>query len=244
MGIAQGKAGIVTATAVFRGLVALVGRFRPRLVILDALADVFGGEENARAQARQFIGLLRGLAIDHDCAVVLIAHPSLTGMSSGSGSSGSTAWSNSVRSRLYLERVKDENGREIDPDLRILTVKKANYAPNGVELRLRWRRGAFIIDGPSGGSFDKLAADARAEGVFVDLLAEFTRQERDVSPKHSNTYAPTVFAAHPNAGGLTKKSLAAAMERLLAANRIKTEIGGPPSRRYSKLVLASDGGRL
>ena len=94
------KAGVVNATAVFRGLVVLVKQFKPRVVILDALADVFGGEENARSQARQFVGLVRGLAIDHDLAVVLIAHPSLTGMSTGSGSSGSTAWNNSVRSRL------------------------------------------------------------------------------------------------------------------------------------------------
>jgi RecA-family ATPase len=97
MGAPQGKTGIVTATAVFRGLVALVERLKPRLVLLDALADVFGGEEIARTQARQFIGLLRGLAIDHSLAVVLIAHPSLTGMASGAGTSGSTAWSNSVR---------------------------------------------------------------------------------------------------------------------------------------------------
>ena len=119
MGAPEGKAALIAPTAVFRGLVALVERIRPRLVVLDALADVFAGEENARAQARQFIGLLRGLAIDHDLAVVLIAHPSLSGMASGSGTSGSTAWSNSVRARLYLERIVDESNREIDPDLRI-----------------------------------------------------------------------------------------------------------------------------
>ena len=90
MGAPQGKTGIVNATAVFHGLGALAQRIKPRLVVLDALADVFGGEENARAQARQFIGLLRGLAIDHNLAVALIAHPSLTGISSGSGTSGST----------------------------------------------------------------------------------------------------------------------------------------------------------
>lgn len=74
---------------------------------------------------------MRGLAIDHQLAVVLIAHPSLTGMSTGSGSSGSTAWSNSVRSRLYLERVKGADDREIDADLRVLQVKKSNYGPIG-----------------------------------------------------------------------------------------------------------------
>ena len=138
MGATEGKTGIVKATAVWRGLVEIVERIRPRLVILDVLADVFAGNENARPEARQFIGLLRGLAIDHALAVVLLAHPSLTGMNTGSGTSGSTAWSNSVRSRLYLETIKGDDGKEIDANLRILRVKKANYGRVGLELRLRW----------------------------------------------------------------------------------------------------------
>jgi AAA domain len=76
MGAPEGRAAIITPTAVFRALAALVERIRPRLIVLDALADVYAGEENARAQARQFIALLRGLAIKNDLAVVLIAHPS------------------------------------------------------------------------------------------------------------------------------------------------------------------------
>ena len=206
-------------------------------MVLDALADVYGGEENARAQARQFIALLRGLAIKNDLAVVLIAHPSLSGMASGSGTSGSTAWSNSVRARLYLERVLDEGNREIDPDLRVLRVKKSNYGPVGLELRLRWQNGAFIIDGAAGG-FDKLAADAKAERVFLDLLAAFEAQGRDVSPKRSPSYAPTAFAKHPHNEGITAKGFADAMERLLVAERLHIEPIGPPSRQYKRLTIA------
>ena len=43
MGIALNKTGLVTATSVFRGLVRLVERLRPGIIVLDALADVFGG---------------------------------------------------------------------------------------------------------------------------------------------------------------------------------------------------------
>jgi RecA-family ATPase len=237
MGAPEGKAALIAPTAVFRGLVALVERIRPRVVVLDALADVYGGEENARAQARQFIALLRGLAIKNDLAVVLIAHPSLSGMASGSGTSGSTAWSNSVRARLYLERVLDEGNREIDPDLRVLRVKKSNYGPVGLELRLRWQNGAFIIDGAAGG-FDKLAADAKAERVFLDLLAAFEAQGRDVSPKRSPSYAPTAFAKHPHNEGITARGFADAMERLLVAERLHIEPIGPPSRQYKRLTIA------
>jgi RecA-family ATPase len=238
MGAPEGKAGLIAPTAVFRGLVALVERIKPRLVVLDALADVYAGEENARAQARQFIGLLRGLAIKNDLAVVLIAHPSLSGMASGSGTSGSTAWSNSVRARLYLERIVDESNREIDPDLRVLRVKKSNYGPVGLELRLRWQNGAFVLDGPAGG-FDKLAADAKAERVFLDLLASFSAQGRDVSSKISSAYAPSQFIKHPNAEGVTKQAFVHAMERLLNSQRIRVEPIGPTSRRTSRLVIPS-----
>lgn len=235
LGAPDGK-GIIAPTVVWRGLVATVERVRPHLVILDTLADIFAGNENARAEARQFVGLLRGLAIDHRLAVVLIGHPSLAGMATGSGTSGSTAWNNSVRSRLYLETTRDEDGCEIDADMRVLRVMKANYAAAGVEWPLRWRDGCFIVDGPVGG-LDKMGADAKAERVFLTLLTTFQAQERPVSPSPSSSYAPKVFAAHPDGEGLSKKTLAAAMERLLAAGRLRIETCGPPSRQYKRLVF-------
>jgi RecA-family ATPase len=242
MGAPERKTGLVKPTAVWRRLVAFIEMVKPRLVVLDALADVFGGEENARAQARQFIGLLRGPAIDHSLAVVLIAHPSLTGMASGSGTSGSTGWSNSARARLYLERIKGDDGREIDANLRVLSVKKSNYGPVGRQLRLRWSNGAFILDGSAGG-FDKLAADAKAERVFLDLLSTFAVQGRDVSPKRSPSYAPTMFAKHPKSEGVTAKGFSDGMERLLTANRLHVEPVGPPSRQYKRLVVNPESDR-
>jgi RecA-family ATPase len=236
MGAPDGKSGVIRETAIWRGLVAVVETIKPKLVILDTLADIFAGNEIARQEARQFIGILRGLAIRHELAVVLLAHPSLSGMANGSGTSGSTAWSNSVRSRLYLETIKGDDGKEIDADIRVLRTKKANYGPVGAEIRLRWRNGCFVRETPVGG-FDKIAADAKAERVFLDLLAMFLTQERDVSAKQSQTHAPSVFEKHPNAEGFTKKAFASAMERLLKAGRIAVDKIGPPSRRYSRLII-------
>jgi RecA-family ATPase len=237
LAVPQGRTGIISATRIWRGLVAVVERYRPCLVIIDTLADVFAGNENVRTEARQFIGLLRGLAIRFDLAVLLLGHPSLTGLKDGTGTSGSTGWNNSVRSRLYLETIKDEKGRQIDADIRVLSVKKLNYGPADIELRLRWSRGCFVLDGPTGG-FDKLTADAKAERVFLDLLIVFTDQQRDVSPNPSRSYAPTVFANHPDAEGLRKGALETAMNRLLKTHRIRVETSGPPSRQRSRLVIA------
>jgi RecA-family ATPase len=230
------RAGLIGETPLWDALARLVARLRPRLLILDNLADIYAANENSRPEARQFIGMLRSLAIDFDLTVLLLAHPSLTGLNSGSGTSGSTAWSNSVRSRLYLERRKDSDGQEPDPDLRVLRLKKANYARAGTEIGLRWQAGRFTLDGPAGG-FDKLAADAKADSIFLDLVAQFEREGREVSPSPSASFAPAVFASHPSAQGLTKKALHTAMDRLLAASRIKVDSYGPPSRRRSRIIL-------
>jgi RecA-family ATPase len=83
---------------------------------------------------------------------------SLTGISSGTGLSGSTAWNASVRSRLYFKRATTEKDEEPDPDLRVLEVMKANYGPVGETVTVRWKSGLFL---PVGGisTLEKLAAE-------------------------------------------------------------------------------------
>ena len=132
-------------TALFDELEARAADEGPALVTLDTAADTFPANENDRALVRQFIGILRGLALRQKCAVLLLSHPSLTGLNSGSGTSGSTAWNNSVRSRLYLERVIQE-GYEPDTKARRLTVKKANYGATGGEIGMTWHEGVFVAD--------------------------------------------------------------------------------------------------
>jgi RecA-family ATPase len=234
---APDRSGQMAATQLWLSLGYMVQRFEPRLLILDTCADVFGGNEIDRRQVRQFIGLLRGLAIKHDLAVLLLSHPSLSGMASGAGTSGSTAWNNSVRSRLYLDSVKSDDGREIDRGLRVLSVKKANYGPTGAEIRLRWLDGVFILQ-DGGQTGDRLMTEAREERIFLDLVVAFNEQGRDVSPNRSPSYAPTVFAKHADAEGLPKGRLEDAMNRLLKEGRIKVETEGPASRRHSRLVAA------
>ena len=110
-------------------------------LILDSLHDVFAGNENRRIHARQFINALRDIAIACDAAVIVTAHPSLSGRASGTGEAGSTGWHNAVRSRLYLKTPPDE---EDDDNLRILATMKANYGRKEKEMRLRWIDGVFI----------------------------------------------------------------------------------------------------
>ncbi|OSQ44960.1 ATPase [Marivita geojedonensis] len=224
------------ASELFKELDARAADEVPLLIGIDTLADVYPANENDRAKVRQFIGILRGLALKRQCAVVLLGHPSLTGISSGTGTSGSTAWNNSVRSRLYLSRIKD-GSFEADPDRRVLTTMKANYGRIGGETHVKWKAGVFVLE-PSEGGMDKMAAGAKAQRVFTKLLDTFTAQGRRVNHAGGTTYAPKVFAEHPDSEGMTKKALKTAMEGLLAAKKIKIETEGPPSKRRSFLARA------
>lgn len=229
------KGGTLEATGLLDAIEELLERDRPDLLVLDTLADYFPGNENDRAQARQFIGILRRLAIRHECAVVMLAHPSLSGLNSGSGTSGSTGWNNSVRSRLYLSRVV-QDGYEPNPDARVLRTMKANYSRTGAEIALTWRNGVFVAEAPVTG-LDRVAASAKAERVFLKLLRDFTEQGRNVNHAGGPTYAPNLFAQHPQSEGCTKKALKAAMDNLLTQGKIKIAADGPPSKRRSFLTF-------
>lgn len=232
-----GAAGMLQSTERFRALERLVAEERPALVIIDPIADTFGGDENRKPQVRAFITLLRSLAIRYRTTVLLIGHPSQSGMASGAGTSGNTAWNNSVRSRLYLNRITQKEGIEPDPDARLLTVKKANFVQKGSSIALRWRDGVFVVDGASRHVSTPINGD-RAELVFLDLLDRFTVEGRNVTALRSSSYAPSVFAKHIDAAGITKDGFELAMDRLLKANRIVIEWSGPESKRRSRLAAA------
>lgn len=232
-----GKDGIVRATPLFLRLELSARQVRPALIVIEAAADVFAGNENDRSQVRQFIGLLRRLAINSGATVLLLAHPSLSGLASGSGTSGSTGWNNSVRSRLYFSSVKsrDADGDEPELDVRQLQVMKSNYGPAGEIVNLRWRDGVFVPDGAPG-SLAQIAAEAQVDDVFLRCLDAKTAQGIDTSHKQGRNHAPKIFAAMPEAGGLKARAFEKAMERLLSAGRIRVTEVGPKSRTHIRLV--------
>jgi RecA-family ATPase len=220
----------IKPTPMFIRLEQAVCDIRPKLLVIEAAADVFGGNENDRGHVRQFISLLRRLPQKADTAVMLLQHPSLTGMSTGTGNSGSTHWSNAVRSRLYFSKPK-ANGSD-DPALRQLEVMKANYGPAGEIVKLRWQQGVFV---PNTGASP--LERAQAEDIFLQCLRQRRHQGIEVVPTTGRGYAPAEFERMPEAKGLTKKGLADAMEGLLSVNRIRVDVvGGPPSKRKRALI--------
>jgi RecA-family ATPase len=167
---------------------------------------------------------------------VLISHPSQAGIINDSGISGSTQWHNAVRARFYLKGIKPESSEPTDNDVRELVFKKNNYGPTSESIVVRYQNGLFLpVQGVA--SLDKLAQERRAEDVFLDLLARFTRENRTVGAKSGTSYAPALFAREDEAKklALSGKALEAAMRRLFKAGTIWNEpYGRRPSYRIAR----------
>jgi RecA-family ATPase len=232
------RGGKIEPTPLYRQMLEAAGDIKPITMGIASSANVYAGSEIDRAQVQQFISLLTRLAIVANGSVVLISHPSLTGINSDTGVSGTTQWHNAVRARFYLKGIKPDAGELADTDLRELVFKKNNYGPISESIVLRYQDGLFLpVAGVS--SLDKVAREATAEQVFLMLLSRFTAANRSVSDKPSITYAPALFAQEDEAkkAGLNSKALAAAMLRLFKAGTIWNEPQGRPSRKSYRIAL-------
>lgn len=211
-----------------------------RLVVVDTAAATFAGNENDRLQVQQFINLLCRIALDINGAVLLTAHPSRSGMASGSGDGGSTAWSNTARSRLSLTRPAPDGGAEPDANERLLTRKKANYAAAGDAIALRWTSGVLAPVNQQGSILGSITR-VPAEQMFLALLDRYT--ERGVLLSHNSrasNYAPKAFAKHPDRDGYRMKDFDGAMSNLLATKQIRVGERKDSSRHSKTCLMRQD----
>jgi RecA-family ATPase len=229
--------GIIRPTDLYHRLLADSVRFQPVSVTIDTLTDVYAGNEIDRNQTTQFVKLLQHLAIKARCSVAILAHPSNSGMATGSGISGSTGWHNKVRSRLYMRSPTTAKGEEIDSDVREIQFLKNNYGKQGDSIQIRWESGVFVTEsGPA--SLEKIARDRDDEHRFLDLLGKYDGQGRKVSHKpKANNYAPKVFGAEKT--GITAKRFEQAMERLFERREIHVGSYGPPNKGWEQIALGA-----
>jgi hypothetical protein len=150
-------------TAAYKELARLVQDTKAGLVVVDNASDAFGGDEINRRQVRGFMRALAEIARQNDCAVVLLAHVDKGTSRSrraegGEGYSGSTAWHNSARSRLFMTR--DDSG------LLTLEHQKSNLSKLREPISLLWPDGG--LPGLAADSPDFTAMDARQQGRTDD----------------------------------------------------------------------------
>lgn len=93
------------------------------LIILDAFADVFGGEINSNTQVRQFLNEYHKLAIKHNCLIIFLHHNGKRtdkNKPSKDNIIGSQAFEAKMRSVLNLSQ-------SLNKDERNLTLVKCNF---------------------------------------------------------------------------------------------------------------------
>jgi RecA-family ATPase len=233
-----GKSGRVETTALYKQLYEAAGDIKPKNISIDTLSRAFAGNEIDRVQVYGFAMHMQAMAMVAAGAVTILSHPSLSGINSGSGISGSTAWHGAFRFRQYLKGVKTADGEQPDNDLRELEFKKNQYGPTAETIVLRYQRGLFLPL-PGVTSLDKAAQEAKAEEIFLGLLRRFTAANRNVSDKSGTSYAPAFFVQEDEAkrAALTSKALEGAMRRLFKAEKIWNEPYGRPSRPNHRIAL-------
>lgn len=213
-----------------------------KLVFLDNVAHLFNGNENDRGQVTRFINLLNKLAGSSGAAILLIAHPN----KSGDNYSGSTAWLNAVRSQVTLDVQRDADGTIMDPDARVLSTGKANYARLGEALKFRWHNWAFVRD-------EDLPANTRAElntvikdntenAAFMRCLEAETASKRAVSHNPSPSFYAKVFLKSREAKGMKRDGFERAFERLLSTGKIELDakLWQRPNRAWQCGIKAAE----
>lgn len=195
------------------------------LLVIDSMYNFFGGNELSRTDATAFMDCLQKLALEAECAIVVLWHPSASGLESGTGTSGSTAFRNRARQMLYMTGLKDEEAEE-DPDGRLLRVVKSNYGPSGYDVRLRYEEGYVVEEEEQQngllGQIDRNNKLTVAKDVFLKCLDITKAQGRSVTDA-TNTprYAPKAFSRMPECAGVSARNLALAMEHLFSEKIIR-----------------------
>jgi len=174
------------------------------LVLVDNASDAYGGDEIQRRQVRAFIRALMEIARLTDCAVLLLAHVDkntsrAVKAEGGEGYSGSTAWHNSVRSRLFMTRSQNAT----------LSIEhqKSNLSQCREQLTLEWHDGGLpqLVginnwDDPSN-PFLQRAQGRAADELAIKLLrmiAEFeSRQQYCSTGITSRSHVYAVLKSEP-----------------------------------------------
>lgn len=131
--------GNISTTPALSSLAKLLKQHRPDLVVIDPLVRFYGASENANEHADRFISELQRLAVEHECAILLIHH---TGKSGQAGRStgqdharGASAFTSAARWAANVLPLSEEEARrfECGPDdaWRYLQLRqtKSNHAP-------------------------------------------------------------------------------------------------------------------
>lgn len=204
-------------------------------LVLDNLTQVFACEDHKRHVVTNFINQMIGTAarLGEDGAVLLVGH---TAKQRGSEFSGSQAWNDDVRARLFMARDEE------NPDVITLDTAKVNYAGRQV-VGLAWRDD--VLRPVSTGHMDeddRIAVAVRAGEVqerFLAALDKLTALGLTVSHNPGKNYAPKVLRefADDVLGDASDGEVKDAMRTLIRDGRVRQGQVGTYSNRNPRYGL-------
>ena len=206
--------------ATFKLIKEACEKLQPSLIILDNVAQLFGGVEIVRVQATSFVNELTGIAKEFDCAVLLLGH---VAKKEGSQYSGSTAWDAAVRSRLLLERSED--------GVFTLKLAKANYeAQDEITLEQK-NNGVFhqLND------ISEAVSATNCKNAIQEALPIFTKRQVNTShkPRATNNLV-SLMISEGNLSTRNKKLATKIMNEMIDSGElvVDAELGWKNSSRH------------
>ena len=212
--------------ATFKLIKEACEKLQPSLIILDNVAQLFGGVEIVRVQATSFVNELTGIAKEFDCAVLLLGH---VAKKEGSQYSGSTAWDAAVRSRLLLERSED--------GVFTLKLAKANYAAQDEITREQKNNGVFhqLND------ISEAVSATNCKNAIQEALPIFTKRQVNTShkPRATNNLV-SLMISEGNLSTRNKKLATKIMNEMIDSGElvVDAELGWKNSSRHPVKGLA------
>ena len=214
----------IKPTQLYNHLLEMAGDLKPKIIGIASSADVFAGNEIDRLQVQQFIGLLTRLARWPKGSTVLIAHPSLTGISSDTGRQRHNAVAQLGKGQVLPEEHEATRRRAGRPAICARSCSR--------KIIMDRYRPASRSDTKTACSCRSLGAtlnvEARREqisAVFMAILKRFNGDNRNCQCEHGRKLrADAVREGERGQGRLaSKEDLAGAMRTLLEERVIMQE---------------------
>jgi RecA-family ATPase len=235
-------------TAMLEELEQQMADYLAEVVILDNAARLFGGKENDRHQVTRFMAALnaaaRGACVQGEtpAAILLLAHP---GRAVGAEYSGSSAWENSARSRMFLtDRPPDaaigEDDAEPNGEMRYLARRKANYSARDLRS-FTYENGVLVPQEPARARdrpFGYLE-ERRDERIVLDAFRHLTNglAQQPTDGETSPNFLPKLISQFKLNEGRQRRDLAGAMRRLMNDGKLKRELIGQYGNRNPRYGL-------
>lgn len=209
-----------------------MGEWRARVIVIDNASDTYDANENVRQFVRGFVRGLKDIAKKHDAAIWLLAHldkASVRGDGGKAKFSGSTAWHNSVRSRLLLVPHPEK------PDHLVLSQEKSNHGRRSAEIELAWTPEGVLVHA-GGGVRQSVPTPEELQQSILGLIR--SRYERgqyistSLAPNAPSGAYATLIADPAYPRHLSKAQLATLLRQARDGGQLEAESYRHPTRRH------------